>query len=79
MQSAENMKIARQKIEDDQTACDHRKPNGKSAIMGQKLHTGPKKDHFFTFVCGYCNKEFNEYTVPPTIRPDMAMVGGPDV
>lgn len=78
-QNAENAEIARQKTVANQTYCMHVKPSGKTAIMGQKLHGGPDRKYMYTFVCGVCNKEFNEYTTPPMLRPDPFLVGGPDV
>lgn len=57
-----------------QNSCLHRKPNGFTAIMGQKNH-----QNTYNFVCLYCNKEFTEKNIPAGLMPDSALVGGPQI
>jgi hypothetical protein len=62
----------RARIEAEQNACLHVKPNGQSNLCGQKDGYG-----HYHFVCGYCSKEFNETNIPAHLKVPGHMVGGP--
>lgn len=57
-----------------QQACPHLKPNGQSAIAGQRDH----RNHYH-WICQYCAKEWYDQEVPLHLRVDLARVGGPDL
>jgi len=54
-----------------QNYCDHRKEDGRTRIVGQKL-----SNNHLSLMCGYCYKEFNEDSVPPSLRPSGDFIGG---
>ncbi len=58
---------------DAQSNCPHMKPmNAGSAIAGQHDHKG-----IYHWICQYCHKEWEGSQLPPHLRIDMALVGGP--
>lgn len=73
-QNAEQLEHARKQQEATQSLCPHLKPNGQPAIAGQRDH-----QHHYIFICAYCSKTFNEYTLPPHLRIPSERVGGPNV
>lgn len=57
-----------------QNQCPHLKPNGQSALGGQRDH----RNHYH-FICGLCAKEWKDSEVPLFLRIDMSRIGGPEV
>jgi len=57
-----------------QDACIHRKPppSHASALAGQRTHRGT-----VVYMCQYCGKEFSERTIPPDLRVNPEIIGGP--
>jgi len=60
----------------DQEACLHRKPppSHASALAGQRTHRGT-----VVFVCQYCQKEFDQTTIPPNLQIPGETIGGPQL
>ena len=75
-QTAEKVREAEAKREANQEYCTHLKPNGRSALGGQKTHS-QERGKAYTFICQYCQKEFNETNIPPQLRISPEQVGGP--
>ena len=57
-----------------QSSCPHLKPNSMPSIGGQRDHQG-----HYNWICLYCGKEWKDNGLPPQLRIDMSMVGGPQV
>lgn len=55
-----------------QTLCSHRKDNGQTAYGGQRA-----SDNITYYVCQNCGKEETSLTIPPQLRPDPSLIGGP--
>ena len=72
-QNAEQLELSRKQQEAIQSLCPHLKPNGTTAIAGQRDH-----QHHYIFICAYCSKTFNEHTLPPHLRVPAERVGGPN-
>ena len=70
--NAKSMEEGRLKQEQLQSLCPHTKPNGRTAISGQRDHSNN-----YILICAYCQKLYNERTIPPMLRPSPEMVGGP--
>ena len=70
--NAKSMDEGRKKQEQLQGLCPHVKPNGRTAIGGQRDHSNN-----YILICAYCQKLFNERTIPPMLRPSPETVGGP--
>ncbi len=68
---ADGIKHEKANREAAQNYCDHRKENGHTRIVGQKL-----SNNHLSLMCGYCYKEFDENSVPPHLRPSGDVVGG---
>lgn len=75
-QSVENARKSDAKKAADQELCTHVKPNGRSALAGQKTHSQERGYHY-TFICQYCQKDFNETNIPPNLKLSAEQVGGP--
>jgi|SRR5579871_2709377 len=73
LDAALQMEKARKQEEAVQAYCPHKKPNGQSAIVGQRDH-----QHNYIFLCSYCQKQYNQHTIPPDLRPDSTKIGGPE-
>lgn len=69
-QNARSLESARGEKENQQKLCPHRKPNGKSAIAGQK-----KRKKIF-YICQYCQQEYDEITLPPELDPNKDFANG---
>ena len=76
LQTAEKVREADARREANQDFCTHVKPNGRTALGGQKTHSHVR-GQVYTFICQYCQKEFNETNIPPNLRVSAEMVGGP--
>jgi hypothetical protein len=72
LQNAIGQEKARQQQVQRQSMCPHVKPNGQSALGGQRING----TNYF-FLCLYCQKEFNETNLPPHLRLPLERVGGP--
>ena len=57
-----------------QDNCPHIKPNFQPSIGGQRDHQGD-----YNWICLYCGKEWKNQELPPRLRIDMQLVGGPTV
>jgi hypothetical protein len=55
-----------------QRQCPHLKPNHKSAVGGQKDHSG-----HYHFICQYCQKEWVDGELPYQLQIPGDTVGGP--
>jgi hypothetical protein len=73
LEAARNLEKARKDQEAIQSVCPHLKPNGQPSIAGQRDH---QRNHIF--ICAYCQKLFDQHTLPPHLRIDSQRVGGPD-
>lgn len=71
-QNALSQEAARQEKLRQQEGCAHRKPNNTSAIAGQRDH-----QHNSIYLCQYCQKEYDQHTLPANLRPDPNFIGGP--
>lgn len=71
-QTAREMEDARKKQMASQNMCAHKKPNGFTAVAGQRLNNG-----HYALICQYCYKEFDETTIPFMLRPAQELIGGP--
>lgn len=68
--------ILRKKASDisKQENCPHMKPmNAGSAIAGQRDH-----QQVYHWICQYCAKEWTGAELPPHLRIDLILVGGPN-
>lgn len=52
--------------------CSHRKPNGRSAIAGQKMQS-----QNYLWLCQYCAQTWKNGELPVELRIDSELVGGP--
>lgn len=73
LEAAKQLESARKQQEAIQGVCPHLKPNGQPSIAGQRDH---QRNHIF--ICAYCQKLFDQHTLPPHLRIDSQKVGGPD-
>lgn len=72
--SAKSMEKTRLEKVEAQNECPHLKPSGLPGIGGQKMG-----NNHYIFICAYCQKEFNELTLPARLRPNADTVGGPQL
>src|SRR5262249_42866053 len=65
---------AMEQKEREQTFCNHMKPNFRSALAGQKDHSGK-----FHLLCQFCQKEFTDadFLRFPHLKIPGDMIGGP--
>ncbi len=71
------VQITLNEIEDSRDRCSHTKPDGKTALGGQRNFDGK-----YRFVCSICNRTFtypaegpDEHAVPPELLPATERVG----
>ena len=67
----DGLKIEKARKQATQTACDHRKEDGRTRLGGQRLSNG-----HLVLMCGYCGKEYDETSVPPHLIPNGDWIGG---
>jgi uncharacterized protein (DUF736 family) len=67
------MERGRQEEINRQLQCHHKKPNGESAVAGQRLHS-----HHIQYLCQTCSKEWRDGAIPLELRVPNERVGGPE-
>jgi len=74
-QGAESLQKERQMKLAHQANCAHQHPvGGGTGVRGQRNH-----QRVVMWVCQYCHKEWSGNDLPLHLRPDMSVVGGPEV